>query len=185
MAWRCPERRLAGRRTASFALAALLGAMAPVALTIVGDDDGWAVGKAAHAGGKHGDAGAAGGAGYRGGGAGGGAGGAGGDVEPAPGGGGAAGAAPGDSKGSPGPGGGAAGTADSPDSSRAGRALGGSSGGSGREPSPLGPTSTSPLPSPVTAPPRSDLHAVPAGLTQVGDDLSPAEEAALIAGKWR
>lgn len=181
MAWRCPGPRLADGRAAIFALAAVLGAMAPVTPTIVGDDCCWATGKAAYADSKRGAAGAA---GYRGGGdsgAGADAGGGGG-AAPTPGGG-AAGAAPGDSKGSPGSG--AAGSVAPADGTRASRARGTSSGSDDREPSAAGPTSTSPLQSPAAASRRLDQHAVPSGLTQVGEDLSPAEEAALIAGKWR
>lgn len=91
------------------------------------------------------------------------------------------GAAPGDAKGSPG--GSAGGAAGSLNSTRAARARGTSSGGDDRDPSPAGPAAASQPPD--SAPARSDEPAVPPGLTQVGDDLSPAEEAALIAGKWR
>lgn len=179
MAWRCPGPRLADGRAAIFALAAVFGAMAPVTPTIVGDDCCWATGKAAYADGKRGAAGAA---GYQGGGDSGAGADTGGGAAPTPGGG-AAGAAPGDTKGSPGSG--AAGSVGPADGVRTSRARGTSSGGDDREPSPAGPTSTGPLQPPVAAPRRLDQHAVPSGLTQVGEDLSPAEEAALIAGKWR
>lgn len=85
--------------------------------------------------------------------------------------------------GSGGSGGGPAGAVRSPGST----GLSGRSDPSGRDAraSTMGTSAATATPSTGVAPPDTDWHTVPADLTQVGGDLSPAEEAALIAGKWR